>query len=73
MSQLLQREVQVLDAAAAVRYRAALAEVLVDCVAGGAGVSFMAGFDQAHGEEGADRALAGGAGAHKSIVSGRSS
>jgi GNAT superfamily N-acetyltransferase len=50
MSQPSRREVRLLDAAAAERHRSALAEVLLDCVAGGAGVSFMADLDQAQAE-----------------------
>jgi GNAT superfamily N-acetyltransferase len=50
MSQPSRREVRLLDAAAAEHHRSALAEVLLDCVAGGAGVSFMADLDQAQAE-----------------------
>jgi GNAT superfamily N-acetyltransferase len=50
MSQPPRCEVRALDAAAAERHRRALAEVLLDCVAGGAGVSFMADLDQAQAE-----------------------
>lgn len=37
-------EIRILDASAAARERDALAAILVDCVAGGASVNFMAGF-----------------------------
>lgn len=42
--------IETLDAAAAARHVPALAEVLVDCVAGGASVSFMNPYTQADGE-----------------------
>jgi GNAT superfamily N-acetyltransferase len=42
--------ISVLGAAEARAAAAALGEVLADCVAGGASVSFMAGFTQADGE-----------------------
>ena len=43
-------EIRDLDSSEARRYVEALAAVLVDCVAGGASVNFMAGFEQAAAE-----------------------
>jgi GNAT superfamily N-acetyltransferase len=52
-------EIRRLSAEEGIRQRSALAEVLLDCVRGGASVSFMASLTQAEAEAFFDKAIAG--------------